>query len=103
MTSKLASIALAIAMSLGGLMATAPAASAGSATIVIGDGHGRYVHRDRNYRRHLRRERRHEIRRERRHERRAIRREIRRERRHDRQERRYDRRYRAPHVLYRVN
>ena len=98
MTSKLASIALAIAVGLGGLAATVPSASAASATIVVRDGHGRTMHRDRHHRR--------EIRRERRHERRAIHREMRHERRHERQMRRHyrhQRHQRAPHVLYRVN
>ena len=94
MTSKLASIALALAVGFTGLVATAPAASAASVTITTDHYRGHPVYRGR----------RHEVRRDRRHIR-KLRRELRRERRHIRHERRHDRHhnYRRPHVLYRVN
>ena len=90
MTSKLASIALALAVGFTGLVSTAPAASAASVTITTDHYRSHPVYSGR----------RHEVRRDRRHVR-KLRRKIRQERRHIRHERHRD--HRRPHVLYRVN
>ncbi|MCB8838745.1 hypothetical protein [Aurantimonas sp. VKM B-3413] len=98
MTSRLASIVLAIALAFSGLTMTAGTASAGSFSITVGDGHHYRHHRNYRHNRHYRHNRgwRNHVRRDRRHWRRGW---------HDRPHyRRYHRRDRhpTPFPLYRI-